>query len=80
MGEHVGAGELPDATPQPCTAAAAERAGCCCSRCRAHGSSPGGGAFIESYIAPDMHMRPVGETVGLLARPGFEFRDVEAHA
>ncbi|WP_338682189.1 class I SAM-dependent methyltransferase [Streptomyces acidiscabies] len=23
---------------------------------------PGGGAFIEAYIAPDMHMRPLGET------------------
>ena len=28
------------------------------------GRAPGGGPFIESYIAPDMHMRPVGETVG----------------
>ena len=23
-------------------------------------AAPGGGAFIESYIAPDMHMRPLG--------------------
>lgn len=41
-------------------------------------SSPGGGPFIESYIAPDMHMRPVGETVALLERAGLEVRDVEA--
>ena len=27
------------------------------------GKHPGGGPFIESFIAPDMHMRPVGETV-----------------
>lgn len=39
---------------------------------------PGGGPFIESYIAPDMHMRPVGETVGLLEEAGLEVRDVHA--
>jgi cyclopropane fatty-acyl-phospholipid synthase-like methyltransferase len=40
--------------------------------------APGGGAFIESFIAPDMHMRPVGETVALLERAGLEVRDVHA--
>jgi cyclopropane-fatty-acyl-phospholipid synthase len=39
---------------------------------------PGGGAFIEAYIAPDMHMRPVGETVAFLERAGLEVRDVHA--
>ncbi len=39
---------------------------------------PGGGAFIEAYIAPDMHMRPVGETVALLEKAGLEVRDVHA--
>lgn len=39
---------------------------------------PGGGPFIESFIAPDMHMRPVGETVGFLERAGLEVRDVHA--
>jgi cyclopropane-fatty-acyl-phospholipid synthase len=39
---------------------------------------PGGGAFIEAYIAPDMHMRPVGETVALLEDAGLEVRDVHA--
>jgi cyclopropane-fatty-acyl-phospholipid synthase len=43
-----------------------------------HGVSPGGGAFIERYIAPDMHMRPVGETVDLLESAGLEVRDVQA--
>ena len=38
--------------------------------------APGGGAFIEAYIAPDMHMRPVGETVAFLERAGLEVRDV----
>ncbi|AUG75685.1 cyclopropane-fatty-acyl-phospholipid synthase [Kitasatospora sp. MMS16-BH015] len=40
--------------------------------------APGGGAFIETYIAPDMHMRPVGETVALLESAGLEVRNVEA--
>ncbi|MEU8505325.1 cyclopropane-fatty-acyl-phospholipid synthase family protein [Streptomyces brevispora] len=39
--------------------------------------APGGGAFIESYIAPDMHMRALGETVALLEGAGLEVRDVE---
>ncbi|MDN5896458.1 MAG: cyclopropane-fatty-acyl-phospholipid synthase family protein, partial [Nocardioides sp.] len=42
------------------------------------GRHPGGGPFIESFIAPDMHMRPVGETVSLLERGGLEVRDVHA--
>jgi cyclopropane-fatty-acyl-phospholipid synthase len=37
---------------------------------------PGGGPFIEAFIAPDMHMRPVGETVGLFEKAGLEVRDV----
>ena len=41
-------------------------------------NAPGGGAFIESYIAPDMHMRPLGDTVSLLERAGLEVRAVEA--
>ncbi len=40
--------------------------------------APGGGAFIETYIAPDMHMRPVADTVGMLADAGLEVRDVQA--
>ena len=40
------------------------------------GKHPGGGPFIESFIAPDMHMRPVGETVAHLERGGLEVRDV----
>ena len=39
--------------------------------------SPGGGPFIEAYIAPDMHMRPVHETVALLEAGGFDVLDVE---
>lgn len=41
-------------------------------------TAAGGGAFIETYIAPDMTMRPVGATLDHLTRAGFEIRDVEA--
>ncbi|UVS78066.1 Cyclopropane-fatty-acyl-phospholipid synthase [Actinokineospora sp. UTMC 2448] len=41
-------------------------------------NAQGGGAFIETYIAPDMNMRPVGQTIDLLERAGLEVRDVEA--
>ena len=43
---------------------------------RKGGKHPGGGPFIESFIAPDMHMRPVGETVAYLEAGGLEVRDV----
>ena len=41
------------------------------------GRAPGGGPFIESYIAPDMHMRPVGDTVRLIENAGFEVTGVQ---
>lgn len=41
-------------------------------------AAPGGGPFIESYIAPDMHMRPLWQTLKYLQDSGFEIRDVEA--
>ena len=40
--------------------------------------APGGGAFIESFIAPDMHMRPLSATIGMMENAGWEIRDVEA--
>jgi cyclopropane-fatty-acyl-phospholipid synthase len=40
--------------------------------------APGGGAFIERYIAPDMTMRPVGRTLDHLEAAGLEIRDVQA--
>ncbi|MGA8245954.1 MAG: cyclopropane-fatty-acyl-phospholipid synthase family protein, partial [Nocardioides sp.] len=42
------------------------------------GRHPGGGPFIEAFIAPDMYMRPVGETVRHLESGGLEVRDVHA--
>ncbi|SFB38392.1 cyclopropane-fatty-acyl-phospholipid synthase [Amycolatopsis marina] len=40
--------------------------------------APGGGAFIERYIAPDMTMRPLSRTAQHLEGAGFELRDVHA--
>jgi len=45
---------------------------------RHEGTAPGGGPFIESYIAPDMHMRPLWQTIRHVEGGGFEIRDVEA--
>ncbi|MFE4691890.1 class I SAM-dependent methyltransferase [Streptomyces sp. NPDC056749] len=77
MGEHVGDAEYPAFTAllhsvlRPQGRALVQQ--------MSRGSTaPGGGAFIESYIAPDMHMRPLGETVGLLEGAGLEVRDVES--
>ena len=77
MGEHVGAGQYPAFCA---LLAAALRPGgrLLVQQMSRAGRAPGGGAFIEAYIAPDMHMRPVGETVGLLEDAGLEVLDVRA--
>jgi cyclopropane-fatty-acyl-phospholipid synthase len=41
-------------------------------------AAPGGGAFIERYVAPDMYMRPLWQTLRHLQNAGFEVREVEA--
>lgn len=41
-------------------------------------SAPGGGAFMESYVAPDMYMRPLGETLNFLEAAGLEVVDVHS--
>jgi cyclopropane-fatty-acyl-phospholipid synthase len=44
-----------------------------------HGPNhPGGGPFIESYIAPDMDMRPLPDLLAMIGAAGFEIRDVHA--
>ena len=40
--------------------------------------TPGEVPFIESFIAPDMYMRPVGRTVAMIEEGGLEVRDVHA--
>ncbi|WP_121751274.1 cyclopropane-fatty-acyl-phospholipid synthase family protein [Streptomyces sp. E2N166] len=77
MGEHVGDAEY------PAFAAALHRLvrpqGRVLVQQMSRGrTAPGGGAFIEAYIAPDMHMRPLGETVSLLEEAGLEVRHVES--
>ncbi|MGV9710670.1 class I SAM-dependent methyltransferase [Gordonia sp. NPDC003424] len=44
---------------------------------RPRGRHPGGGPFIEAFIAPDMHMRPVGDTTSMLEAAGLEVVGVE---
>jgi len=41
-------------------------------------TAPGGGAFMESYVAPDMYMRPLGETLNVLEASGLEVVDVHS--
>jgi cyclopropane-fatty-acyl-phospholipid synthase len=45
---------------------------------RRAGAAPGGGAFIHAYIAPDMHMRPLWQTLRHLQDADFEIRSVAA--
>ena len=45
---------------------------------RGRDAHPGGGPFIEAYVAPDMHMKPLARTLAHLADAGLEIRDVQA--
>ena len=77
MGEHVGAGQYPAFAAL--LAARVRPGGRVLVQQMSRGSrSPGGGAFIGAYIAPDMYMRPAGETIGLLEAAGLELRGAEA--
>lgn len=76
MGEHVGGAEYP--------AFAARLAGLLRPGARLviqqmsrWPGAPDGGPFIASYIAPDMHMRPLPQTLTLLQRAGLEIVSVE---
>ncbi len=77
MGEHVGAAQY----PRFCAAlhARLRPGGRLLIQQMSRGArAPGGGPFIESYITPDMDMRPVGDTVRLIENAGFEVIGVEA--
>ena len=80
MGEHVGLGNYPTYAAQlfrllkPSGRLLLQQM----SRVATAPKASGGGAFIERYVAPDMHMRPVGETIAMLEQAGLEVRDVEA--
>ena len=74
MGEHVGQGNYPTYTRK--IHDLLRPGGRALIQQMSRTSRPGGGPFIEAFIAPDMHMRPVGETVSLIERTGLEVRDV----
>ncbi|MGW1931705.1 class I SAM-dependent methyltransferase, partial [Streptomyces sp. NPDC001919] len=77
MGEHVGDAEYPAFAAKLHDALRPE--GRVLIQQMSRGAqAPGGGAFIETYIAPDMHMRPVGRTVDVLEAAGLEARSVES--
>ncbi len=77
MGEHVGARQY----PRFCAGLHRLLAGdgrLLIQQMSRAGKAPGGGPFIESYIAPDMHMRPVGDTIGLMEDAGLEVVHIES--
>jgi cyclopropane-fatty-acyl-phospholipid synthase len=72
MGEHVGEQNYPQYVATLHRALAPRARLLLQQMSRRSGTAPGGGPFIEAYIAPDMHMRPVSETIGFLERADFE--------
>ena len=78
MGEHVGEGNYPTYAEVLRRSVRPGGRVLVQQMSRRTGKWPGGGPFIESFIAPDMYMRPVGETVAYLERGGLEVRDVHA--
>ena len=77
MGEHVGDAEYP-AFAAALHSLVRPRGRVLVQQMSRGNNAPGGGAFIEAYIAPDMHMRPLGQTVGMLEDAGLEVRHVES--
>lgn len=78
MGEHVGEGNYPEYVAIMHRALKPGGRVVLQQMSRHEGTAAGGGAFIESYIAPDMHMREIWQTTRHLVKGGFEVRDVEA--
>jgi cyclopropane-fatty-acyl-phospholipid synthase len=76
MGEHVGDGNYPTFAAILFGALHPGGRALVQQMSRRPGDHPGGGAFIETYVTPDMVMRPVGDTLTLLQRAGLEVRDV----
>jgi cyclopropane-fatty-acyl-phospholipid synthase len=77
MGEHVGDAEYPAFT-ELLRSRLRPRGRVLVQQMSRGPRAPGGGAFIETYIAPDMHMRPLGDTVNMLEGAGLEVRHVES--
>jgi len=77
MGEHVGDREYPGFADLLCRALRPGGLALVQQMSRT-GIAPDGGPFIRTWIAPDMHMKPLATTVGLLAAAGLEIRGVQA--
>ncbi|MFG2621886.1 class I SAM-dependent methyltransferase [Streptomyces sp. NPDC048507] len=77
MGEHVGDAEYPEFAAL-LHAALRPEGRLLVQQMSRGANAPGGGRFIETYIAPDMHMRPLGRTADLLEAAGLEVRSVES--
>ena len=76
MGEHVG--ERNYRRTAPCCIASLKPGGRVLVQQMARGDdAPGGGAFIERYIAPEMSMRPLPRTLGHLEGAGLEILSVK---
>ncbi len=78
MGEHVGEEQYPGYLAVMRGALKPGRRLLLQQMSRAENTAPGGGPFIEAYIAPDMHMRPLWQTLKHIQDGGFEVRHVEA--
>lgn len=81
IGEHVGAGAYPRFLQSLYGLLAADGRMLIQQMSRGR-RAPGGGAFVGTYIAPDMYMRPVAETAGLVRASGFQvlgIEDLRAH-
>lgn len=76
MGEHVGQRNYPTYAKVLHDKVVPGGGVCIQQMSRRAGHHPGGGPFIESFIAPDMYMRPVSQTVGMLADAGLHVTDI----
>jgi cyclopropane fatty-acyl-phospholipid synthase-like methyltransferase/DUF1365 family protein len=77
MGEHVGLKNYPSYMATLYRALAPHGRLVLQQMSRRAGTAPGGGPFIEAYIAPDMHMRPLSETISFLQQSGFEIAEIQ---
>ncbi|TWP36393.1 SAM-dependent methyltransferase [Leekyejoonella antrihumi] len=77
MGEHAGDRGYPDYV-STLRRNAAPDARILVQQMSRHGRHPGGGPFIEAFIAPDMTMRPLGRTLDLMEAGGLEVQAVRS--
>ncbi|MET0994441.1 MAG: cyclopropane-fatty-acyl-phospholipid synthase family protein [Mycobacterium sp.] len=78
MGEHVGDAHYGTYAAIMCRALKPRGRLLLQQMSRSLDAAPGGGAFIERYIAPDLHLRPLWQTLRYLQEAGLEIRGVEA--